>query len=195
MSRPKRDAITETILRTALDKFIEKGFFPTTIQEIADEASIAAGTIYNYFENKEALYEQAISFGWDQVIDTLKKTAVPGGTARQNIENLITISMKTIRHQHRSMLTMLGASVRRPGLIREKLEKIIDLVESMIAKDPLQPPMNTQQRRMYLQIMILGVIWTLDLEHERPINELIGTLEHTFMALAAFTPVKEENDK
>ena len=35
--------------------FAEKGFHPTTIKDIAREAGIADGTIYNYFENKTAL--------------------------------------------------------------------------------------------------------------------------------------------
>jgi AcrR family transcriptional regulator len=39
----------------ALLSFAEKGFHPTTIKDIAREAGIADGTIYNYFENKTAL--------------------------------------------------------------------------------------------------------------------------------------------
>jgi AcrR family transcriptional regulator len=43
------------ILDAATKVFAEKGFHTTTIKDIAREASIADGTIYNYFENKEAL--------------------------------------------------------------------------------------------------------------------------------------------
>ena len=43
------------ILDAAEKVFAEKGFHPTTIKDIAAEASIAQGTIYNYFENKTAL--------------------------------------------------------------------------------------------------------------------------------------------
>ena len=43
------------ILDAATKVFAEKGFHPTTIRDIAREAGIADGTIYNYFENKEAL--------------------------------------------------------------------------------------------------------------------------------------------
>lgn len=43
------------ILDAAAKVFAEKGFHPTTIKDIAVEASIAHGTIYNYFENKTAL--------------------------------------------------------------------------------------------------------------------------------------------
>ena len=43
------------ILDAATKVFAEKGFHPTTIKDIASEAGIAHGTIYNYFENKTAL--------------------------------------------------------------------------------------------------------------------------------------------
>jgi AcrR family transcriptional regulator len=43
------------ILDAATKVFAEKGFHPTTIKDIAREAGIADGTIYNYFENKTAL--------------------------------------------------------------------------------------------------------------------------------------------
>jgi AcrR family transcriptional regulator len=43
------------ILDAATKVFAEKGFHPATIKDIATQAGIADGTIYNYFENKTAL--------------------------------------------------------------------------------------------------------------------------------------------
>ncbi len=43
------------ILDAATKVFAEKGFHPATIEDIAKEAGIAVGTIYNYFDNKTAL--------------------------------------------------------------------------------------------------------------------------------------------
>lgn len=43
------------ILDAAIKVFAEKGFHPATIRDIAREAGIADGTIYNYFESKTAL--------------------------------------------------------------------------------------------------------------------------------------------
>jgi TetR/AcrR family fatty acid metabolism transcriptional regulator len=43
------------ILGAAAKVFAEKGFHATTIKDIARDAGIADGTIYNYFENKHAL--------------------------------------------------------------------------------------------------------------------------------------------
>src|SRR6185436_15073087 len=43
------------ILDAATSAFAEKGFHRATIQDVAKVAGIAAGTIYNYFENKTGL--------------------------------------------------------------------------------------------------------------------------------------------
>lgn len=47
----KREAIVEA----ALQLFVERGFFGTAVPEIADRAGVGAGTIYRYFDSKEAL--------------------------------------------------------------------------------------------------------------------------------------------
>jgi AcrR family transcriptional regulator len=45
----------EAILAAALELFVERGFFGTAVPEIAERAEVGAGTIYRYFESKEAL--------------------------------------------------------------------------------------------------------------------------------------------
>ncbi|MGH7621033.1 MAG: TetR/AcrR family transcriptional regulator, partial [Gemmatimonadaceae bacterium] len=46
----------EEILAAARRVFAARGFRGTTIADIAEEASIALGTIYLYFESKEAVF-------------------------------------------------------------------------------------------------------------------------------------------
>ncbi len=45
----------EQILQAAAKVFTEKGFHGATTKDIAEAADVAEGTIYNYFENKDAL--------------------------------------------------------------------------------------------------------------------------------------------
>ena len=47
----KKDAI----LNAALELFAERGFYGTTVADIAEKAKVGAGTIYRYFQDKEAL--------------------------------------------------------------------------------------------------------------------------------------------
>jgi AcrR family transcriptional regulator len=45
----------EAILGAALDLFVERGFHGTSVPSVAERAGVAAGTIYHYFDSKEAL--------------------------------------------------------------------------------------------------------------------------------------------
>ena len=46
----------EQILEAAVRVFARRGFGKATVAEIAEEAGVAAGTIYIYFEGKEDLF-------------------------------------------------------------------------------------------------------------------------------------------
>ena len=48
------------ILETALKRFNRFGFKKTTIEEIANDARIAKGTIYLYFDNKTDIYKKLV---------------------------------------------------------------------------------------------------------------------------------------
>ena len=48
------------ILDTALDLFSVKGYHNVSMHEIAEKAEFAIGTLYRFFENKEALYKALI---------------------------------------------------------------------------------------------------------------------------------------
>ena len=48
----------ETILKSSLKLFCSKGFGNTSIKEIAAYARISQGNIYNYFSNKEEIFEE-----------------------------------------------------------------------------------------------------------------------------------------
>lgn len=48
----------EAIMNAALALFVERGFYGTAVPEIADRAGVGAGTIYRYFESKEALVNE-----------------------------------------------------------------------------------------------------------------------------------------
>jgi AcrR family transcriptional regulator len=60
--RDRRISARQTqILEAAAKVFAQKGFRHATIRDVAQAADVADGTIYNYFENKEALLNAIIN--------------------------------------------------------------------------------------------------------------------------------------
>jgi len=86
LTRRERDKRRQRreILSAALVLFSEKGYHNVSMQEIAEAAEFAVGTLYNFFQNKEDLYkalvleqceafEDAISEALDMPGDELEK--------------------------------------------------------------------------------------------------------------------------
>jgi AcrR family transcriptional regulator len=57
------------ICETALELFAQNGYHATPISQIAKEANISKGLIYNYFESKEELLTNIIDNGFNELID------------------------------------------------------------------------------------------------------------------------------
>lgn len=56
----KKEATKSNILQTAIKLFEKQGFDATTMNQIAEEADVAMGTLYNYFASKEAFIGEYI---------------------------------------------------------------------------------------------------------------------------------------
>ena len=51
------EATRARLIETAYTLFCRKGFHGTSLRDIADEAGVAVGGIYNHFKDKEAIFE------------------------------------------------------------------------------------------------------------------------------------------
>jgi AcrR family transcriptional regulator len=78
--RPPDKDRRASILDAALHCFVERGFYGTTIPEIAAKGAMAAGTLYHYFDSKEALVN-ALFRTWKQHIAQRVLTAFPQGAS------------------------------------------------------------------------------------------------------------------
>jgi AcrR family transcriptional regulator len=58
LSRKEREYLRhrKEILDAALELFSEKGFYETSMQEIAEKSEFSVGTLYKFFKNKDELY-------------------------------------------------------------------------------------------------------------------------------------------
>ena len=58
--RRRKEARPSELTAAALDLFVEKGYAATRLDDVAERAGVAKGTLYLYFENKEALFKAVI---------------------------------------------------------------------------------------------------------------------------------------
>src|SRR4051812_29048738 len=74
--RTKREVLAEfrheEILEAARQVFAQKGFRDTSVDEIAQAAGVAKGTVYLYYPSKEAIYNAALEDGLRHLIDAVR---------------------------------------------------------------------------------------------------------------------------
>jgi AcrR family transcriptional regulator len=61
--RRRKDARPSELTAAALDLFVEKGFAATRLEDVAARAGVSKGTLYLYFNSKEALFKAVVEEG------------------------------------------------------------------------------------------------------------------------------------
>ncbi|MDX9706028.1 MAG: TetR/AcrR family transcriptional regulator [Azospira sp.] len=59
----RKEARPSELTAAALELFVEKGFAATRLDDVAARAGVAKGTLYRYFDSKEALFKTVIEEG------------------------------------------------------------------------------------------------------------------------------------
>lgn len=71
----------DSILSSALELFAEKGYHPTTIQDIVATVGISRATLYQYFESKEQLFVELLEVCGAAVVEVIRKLGALGPDA------------------------------------------------------------------------------------------------------------------
>ncbi len=75
LSRRERERLRQRqeILAAALELFAQRGYHHVAMQEIAEKAEFAIGTLYKFFRNKEELYRALVLDQCDQIEARLRQ--------------------------------------------------------------------------------------------------------------------------
>jgi len=107
----------EKILKAAERLFAEKGYENASIRDIAGVAGVADGTIYNYFENKDALLDALVR----GLIERLgSRESEPLGLAEadagRGLEERILERMRFLHEDYERIAAILPVALGRPEL-------------------------------------------------------------------------------
>jgi len=115
LPRKERERLVkrQEILKAARQVFAQKGLHAATLDEIADKAEFAKGTLYGYFQNKDDLFatmleEEIINF--EKRLEQVSQEDLP---ATAKVEKVIK-TMLLIFEQNVDFLQLL--SKERPGM-------------------------------------------------------------------------------
>lgn len=123
MARPRNadgQRTRQAILDAALDLFGEKGYFGTSLRDVARAVGVRESALYNYFPGKEALFEALIAADQDTRLERLSSVLdAPTGDGRAILERLAVTSLddfQTPRQQQLFRILMSdGVRLARAG--------------------------------------------------------------------------------
>ena len=73
--RTKEGNKREDIIRAAISEFAKKGFHKAKVATIAENAAVATGSVYVYFENKESLIYEIFDDVWKKLYESMEVLA------------------------------------------------------------------------------------------------------------------------
>jgi TetR/AcrR family transcriptional regulator, cholesterol catabolism regulator len=171
----RRREVEQRLYECALELFTERGYDATTIDDIAEQADVARGTFFNYFQRKEDLIsmwgvkrrEQLHSY-----IDTMRTTAPNGVVA--DLEYCMNALGRMSEEEWPRTRTMLLAWVKagRPMLEEPHAARIFSqLIQAGRARGEVAPEIDPDRTGNLLRDAYFGILfrWT---QHEEPPGSL-----------------------
>ena len=167
---PVSNAVTsdkrEAILEAALGLFVERGFHGTAVPLIAEKAEVGTGTIYRYFESKEAIVN-ALYQQWKSRMATLISNDLPlGRPARE----LFTAFWKR----------MMAFATENPTAIA-----FLELNHHAAYLDEASRAL--EERSLAMGRMLLGEMRRMQVVKDLPAELLIAIMQGIFVSLVRYS--------
>lgn len=130
-----KDARRLALTEAALDEFFERGFSAARMDDIARRAGVSKGTLYLYFDSKEALFAALVEAYAAPNVERLAEVAAHAPTASAAIQGMVRLAPHIIRTSRapRLMKILVGDAHSFPELVRRYRRRIIDRVLETIA--------------------------------------------------------------
>lgn len=135
-----KEATRRRIVESARNLFIEKGLDATTTRDLAHDAEIAAGTLFNYFPNKEAIAMTLVAEALGEAEAEFAGRRVRGATLEEELFGHVIVGLHALRAFRgfvgpviETALSPLSRSANRDSVETfrvEHLETVLELMRS-----------------------------------------------------------------
>ena len=130
----------EKILKAAEKVFLSKGFFPARMQDIAEAAGVAKGTLYLYFKDKTSIYIHLISHRLDDAISMIgminkQKTSATEKMARffDEIARYFAQAKETTSFVSIENINLSDELMKKMKVqVKPKMFKLVDLIAQIV---------------------------------------------------------------
>ena len=180
-ARAKRSAERrDAILAAALDEFATRGFAATRLDDVARRASVAKGTIYLHFADKETLFQELIRLELGPVVGALEHVSHAEIPLRQIADQLIEVFAREIFETRRKdvIRLVITEGPRFPKLAefyyREVIARVMKTIRAMLQRAHERGELKTDALAHFPQLLaapgIVAIIWSGLFDRFEPID-------------------------
>jgi TetR/AcrR family fatty acid metabolism transcriptional regulator len=129
------------ILEAAVRTFAQKGYHACRVSDIAEQAGVAYGLVYHYFESKEAVLEAIFRDTWGMMLEAINAVEEAEESPREQLRKTAAIVLRTWRNNP-DLVRVLVREVTRSG---EQMQR--EVGEIALAFEALQRIVKRGQDR------------------------------------------------
>jgi TetR/AcrR family fatty acid metabolism transcriptional regulator len=123
--RKKSKDIRERVITTAVKMFAKKGFFRTTVDDIAHAANVAKGTLYLYFKDKESLYLATMEKHFDRAVTVLTEIETAERSAEDKMRDIASQFMDYMTGLKDAYPVFTFENLHTTGRIMKKIRPLV----------------------------------------------------------------------
>ncbi len=155
--------VKNKILESALNVFIEKGFYKARIEDIAKKAGIAKGTVYLYFKNKKELFFSSIINEFEKFYSKMKKILKKEKEPEKKLKKILYLfyeNLKKKRKYFESAIRLWPGEIGEEiiKLILPRIRKILTEIESILKEGKKKGIFKNLQSPYSDAVIIMGMI-------------------------------------
>jgi TetR/AcrR family transcriptional regulator, fatty acid metabolism regulator protein len=95
------------ILDAAVRVFARQGFHTCRVSDIADEAGVAYGLVYHYFQSKDEVLDTLFLERWNVMLDAIRETDAQTIPARDKLYAIASFIIESYRHDPELMKVII----------------------------------------------------------------------------------------
>ena len=170
----------EAILAAALDEFSARGFANARLDDVARRAGVAKGTIYLYFRDKEALFQDLVRSVISPLIARFETTVEIDLPARVIAERVVDLFVREVYGTRRKdvIRLIITEGPRFPKLAefyyREVIARVIAAVRALLRRAVERNEIAADALARFPQLLVapglMAIIWSSLFDRFEPLD-------------------------
>ncbi len=166
MARERDESKRAAILEEATRLFAERGFHATSVSDIVKGIDLPVGSVYTYFENKDAIIRAAIEEGWAGFHDELSAACAAEPRPAGRLDIIINRFLPALLQKTELISLILSEGLRFTDL-NSKLERLAVLIagvlQDLAVERGVPIRLSPRQAVTALSVFFLGSLDTIRL--------------------------------